>query len=166
MRIFLIGFMGSGKTTLGSRLAKKLEYDFLDTDQYIESQSGLSIPEIFALQGESAFREWETRALSHALERTRVVVSTGGGLPCHSGHMEIMSENGVVVYLKMSVQSLVSRLESAQKKRPLIEGLGGDGLREFVSQRLQTREIYYNQAHCIIKGESAKPASIISLVFG
>lgn len=166
MRIYLVGFMGCGKSSLGKRLARKLEYDFLDLDQEIEKRTGKTIQEIFMHEGEDWFRRKEKELLHETISMQRSVISTGGGTPCHFDNMEFMNEHGVTVYLKMSSVSLTYRLENAKKKRPLVADLKGGDLHRFVKDRLEEREPFYAKAHCIIKGESAKPSQILTLIFG
>ncbi len=166
MRIYLVGFMGSGKSSLGKRLAKKLEYHFLDLDREIEQQTGKTIPEIFEHEGEEWFRRKEQEILHAATGIPRTVIATGGGTPCYFNNMDFMNANGVTVYLKMSPVSLGYRLEHARKKRPLVSDLKGEALCRFVIDKLEERAPYYEKAHCIIKGESAKPAQVEALVFG
>ncbi len=166
MRIYLIGFMGCGKSSLGKRLARKLGYPFIDTDTVIEEEWGKSVPEIFQQEGEAAFREKESEVLRSTAGLNKVVVATGGGTPCFFDNMDFILEQGVSVYLRMSVQSLAHRLENARIRRPLLEDFQGSALMEEIGQRLKEREPWYARAHCIIKGETAKPDHIISLVFG
>ncbi len=166
MRIYLLGFMGCGKSSLGRRLARKLEYPFLDIDNEVERILGQEIPDIFRTKGETAFREAERQVLHSTATVQKAVIATGGGTPCYSDNMDFMLENGATVYLKMSPISLAHRLEHARRKRPLIENLKGDKLLSFIKSKLSEREEYYLRSGCIIKGESAKPDQIISLVFG
>lgn len=166
MRIYLIGFMGCGKSSFGKRLAKKLDYPFVDLDEEIENQSGKSIPELFKLDGEAAFRKLEQDMLLETLIHKKAVIATGGGTPCFEDNMEFMNTEGITVYLRMSPLSITHRLENAKRQRPLVENLKGDKLLEFVKQRLSHREEFYLKSHCIIKGETVKPDQVISLVFG
>ena len=166
MRIYLIGFMGCGKSSFGKRLARKLEYSFLDLDDAVEAESGLTVPELFAREGEAAFRELEKKVLHKTLEISEGVIATGGGTPCFYDNMEFMKAAGKTVYLKMSPLSLAHRLEFARRERPMVSGYKGEELLEIVKTRLKERENYYLQAHCIIKGETVKPDQVISLVFG
>ncbi len=166
MIIFLIGFMGSGKTTLGKRLAKKISWDFMDMDHMIEQQEGMSVAAIFGQKGEEYFRKQESTLLQKLDSSHNMVVATGGGSPCFGNNMEVMNSKGITVYLRMHECSLATRLEKARTVRPLIEGLQPEELRKYIRQKLDEREPFYNQAHCIIKGESVKPDHIISLVFG
>lgn len=166
MRIYLIGFMGSGKTTLGKRLARRLEYAFVDLDQELEQAEGVSVPELFRMHGEAHFRELERDVLHATAKLERVVVATGGGTPCFFDNMDFILQHGVSVYLRMNHVSLAHRLENAFVKRPLVENLKGEDLIEFIENKLKEREPWYMKAHCVIKGETVKPDHVISLVFG
>lgn len=166
MIIYLIGFMGSGKTTLGRRLAKKIEYDFVDMDELIESQQGMSVSAIFQQKGESLFRAYEGQVLRELSQRKNLVVATGGGAPCTEENIALMNHSGVSVYLRMSPQSLASRLENAQSIRPLVQNLRGEELLNYITEKLQQRECFYQQAHCVLKGENARPEHVMALVFG
>ena len=166
MRIYLIGFMGCGKSTFGRRLAKKLEYDFIDMDAVIEKMAGKNIEIIFEEEGEPAFRKLEKEVLLATVKAEKCVIATGGGTPCYDNHMEFINANGVSVYLRMSPLSIAHRLENARKQRPLTKGKTGDVLLDFVKGKLLEREKYYLQSHCIIKGETVKPDQVIALVFG
>ena len=124
MKIFLIGFMGSGKTTLGKKLARVLGYDFVDLDKVIEEESGVSVPDYFSRHGEDAFRQLERDCLRTRLPAGPVVVATGGGAPCYFDNMDWMNEHGVTVYLMLPPGVLASRLNGS-RNRPLISGLSG-----------------------------------------
>lgn len=166
MRIYLIGFMGSGKSSLGRRLAKKLAYPFVDLDQEVENLAGMSIPDIFLRLGERHFRELEQKVLQQTVAHHKAVIATGGGTPCFFDNMEFINAHGVSVYLRMSPASLAFRLEHAQIHRPLVEKRKGEDLLQFIEEKLGEREPWYLQARCIIKGETVKADQVISLVFG
>ena len=166
MRIYLIGFMGCGKSTFGKRLAKKLDCPFVDLDDEIEQRAGKSIDELFKMEGESVFRKMEQEALLDTIIHKKAVIATGGGTPCFEDNMEFMNAEGVTVYLRMSPLSITHRLENAKKIRPLVHGRKGEELNEFIKKTLSARESYYLQSHCIIKGETVKPDQVISLIFG
>lgn len=166
MRIYLIGFMGSGKSSLGRRLAKKLAYPFVDLDQEVENHSGMSIPDIFLRFGEGHFRQLEQQALLQTVSHHKAVIATGGGTPCFFENMQFINEHGVSVYLRMSPASLAFRLEHAQISRPLIKEYTGEALLQYIEEKLKEREQCYMQARCIIKGETVKVDQIVSLVFG
>lgn len=146
MKIFLIGYMGSGKTKTGRILAGKLGYEFLDTDQLIEDQQKMSISAIFNLYGEEKFRILEKEALSSIQGQTDCVISTGGGLPCHFENMKWMNANGLTIYLRISEGMLVQRLSNDNDQRPLLKGLSKIELSHKVHEQLKQRESYYDQA--------------------
>ena len=150
MKVFLIGFMGSGKTTIGKKLANYLKYEFIDLDELIESKAGMSIVNYFELHGEGAFRELERDILQKSEFPENVIIATGGGAPCFGDNMEWMNKNGLVAYLSLSPKALASRLEHSKTDRPLIRHLKGDELIDFISSKLQEREVFYNQAKYVV----------------
>lgn len=144
--------MGSGKSTLGSKLARKIGYDFVDMDHLIEETAGMTIPGIFSEHGEKVFRKWEHDILLELCNREKVVVSTGGGAPCHSDMMQVMNDNGTTIYLNLSPAALKDRLLNSKTERPLIKGKSEQELLEFISELLDKREVYYKQARFIVDG--------------
>lgn len=148
-RIFLIGFMGCGKSTVGRNLARALNWKFIDLDQFIQEQEGLSITEIFNQQGEEVFRLLEKNALEKAATLENVVIATGGGAPCHHNNLERMKESGLTIYLKLEPEGLLERLLPARKSRPLIANKSDDELLLFIREKLAEREPFYNQASVI-----------------
>lgn len=164
MRIYLIGFMGCGKSTLGKPIARAMEYDFVDLDNYIEEQQGMSIPEIFAQKGEKIFRELENHYLCEISERDNIVISTGGGTPCFNGNMEIMNRIGTTIYLCQDVDILVSRLRNARVKRPLIDGKTDSELRTYIVETLGKREEYYRRAAITVANPSRDASRIINFL--
>lgn len=155
-RIFLIGFMGSGKSTLGAQLARRLSYQFIDMDQLIEETAEMSIPEIFNEHGEKVFRKWEHDILQELCHREKLVISTGGGAPCHSGIMDLLNAHGTTVYLKLSPEALLSRLIRSRTERPLIKGKSKPELLDFIKSMLETREEFYSRASHIVDGLNIK----------
>ena len=153
MKIFFVGFMGSGKTTLGRKLASLINFDFIDTDHYIEQQYGLKVSEIFAQKGETAFRKIEHETLIHLLESDQILISTGGGMPCFGDNMDLMLDHGKVVYLKTSPKALALRLLNSRTERPLIKDKTKDELLLYIEDKLNEREPFYNKAHHIIQTE-------------
>ena len=152
-KIFLIGYMGSGKSTVGKKLAAKIGYEFIDLDKFIEAEYQLTIPQIFATKGEKEFRAMEHNTLKKVIEKTDQVIACGGGTPCYYNNMELMNNNGTTVYLKMSAEALVSRLLNAKDKRPLIENKTEAELHTFVNRQLEKREDTYHLAQYIVKGK-------------
>lgn len=146
MTLFLVGFMGSGKTTIGKKLAAKLGYGFIDLDAAIEHAEGMYIRDIIGAKGEPYFREVESKTLKQ-LELTDKVISTGGGTPCFFDNMEWMKANGKVVYVELDEAALFSRLKTTNlEHRPLLKGLNDEGLKEFIHTKLDERKEYYLQA--------------------
>lgn len=146
--------MGSGKTKTGQLLSRKLSYEFIDTDNLIESSEQKSVTEIFKDEGEAAFREIERGILEETSHKTNCVISTGGGLPCFFDNMELMNKSGMTVYLKVPPNMLVSRLLDDKNKRPLLMDLDESQLRTKVQEQLQEREFYYEQAQLIYPAAS------------
>src|SRR5690606_16946831 len=151
--IFLIGYMGSGKTTLGKRLAAKLNRTWVDIDTFIETKLGLTINLIFAQFGEEYFRTVESEILKQH-SSSNIIVSTGGGAPCFFDNMKWMNNIGITVYLQMSTEAILSRIENAKTSRPLLKDLNNSDLKNFVEYQLKERSIYYNQAHIKVDGLS------------
>jgi len=145
--------MGSGKTTIGRRLAQINGFDFVDTDRFIEMQQGMTITEIFEQQGEAAFREMEHNILLDLQKREFAVVATGGGMPCHNDNIEMMLAAGKVVYMKTSPQALARRLLRSYTERPLIKGKTDVELQQFILKQLTEREPVYNRAHFVVQTE-------------
>ncbi|MBI3141435.1 MAG: shikimate kinase [Bacteroidetes bacterium] len=154
--IFLVGFMGSGKTTYGKKLAGKLGIPFTDLDEWIETQSGKPIPSWFDEMGEEAFRKYESDALRQAA-REPGVIATGGGTPCQDGNMDWMLAQGYTVYLKLFEGQLVERLGKAKADRPMLRLAEGEGLRGRVHALLQERSQFYARAHLVLHPEFFTP---------
>lgn len=150
MKVFLIGFMGSGKTTLGKKLANYLKYDFIDLDKLIESKAGMSIVEYFGEHGEAAFRQLEREVLQTTDYPENVIVATGGGTPCYGDNMKWMNSNGEVAYLSLPPKVLAARLELSKVDRPLIRHLKGEELVDFIYLKLKEREVFYSQSRYVI----------------
>ncbi len=165
MRIFLIGFMGCGKTLIGKKLAEKIEYDFYDIDAEIEKIACKSVTKIFQEDGECRFREFEKEVLLSLSAKNKAVIATGGGTPCFEDNMKIIKKTGLSVYIKLSAERLAERLETTKKTRPLIAYKNKDELYSFIAELLKQREPFYLKADLIIKGENANANNIASLVF-
>ncbi|MDD2982258.1 MAG: shikimate kinase [Crocinitomicaceae bacterium] len=158
--IILIGYMGSGKSTLGRKIARKLNYDFLDTDSAIEEKEGLTIAAIFEQFGEVHFRKLETNILLSLKGKEKIVIATGGGMPCFNGNMNLLNELGRTFYLKRSVNELVHRLVNAKRVRPLIAGKSPAELAAFIEQNLEKRNLFYEQAKYILERDQQTPEFI------
>ncbi|WP_316796185.1 shikimate kinase [Pedobacter agri] len=147
--IFLIGYMGCGKSTKAKQLAHRLECPVVDLDTEIVNKSGKTIAEFFDAYGEDGFRNYESEMLKTYNYPATCVVATGGGLPCFFDNMDWMNANGVTVYLQMEPAALVSRLHNRQK-RPLIKDLNDEQLLDFINVKLQEREPFYTKAKIIV----------------
>ena len=162
--IFLIGYMGSGKTTLGKKLSNRLELPFVDTDEEIVKQIGMSITEYFGQHGEDEFRKLEREQL-RKFANNAAVISTGGGAPCFFDNMEWIKANGYAVYLQMSPQELFDRLsQSKLHKRPIRIGKSPEELRVFIEEKLTEREPFYSQAHLTIDQLNTSVETLADLV--
>lgn len=165
MLIFLIGFMGSGKTTLGRPLAARLGYDFIDLDRAIEAGEGRSISEIFATDGEGCFRSLERKYLEEIIAHHKTaVISTGGGTPCFGENMALMNTHGVTVYLKIAPRMLANRLQMAKVRRPLVEGKSADELLQYIERTLEERENYYGQANVVVGNPSRDVSQLVVIL--
>ena len=152
-RVFLIGFMGAGKTSIGKALSAKMKYSFVDLDFFIERRYHKTIRQIFEEKGEDAFREIECKALREVAEFENVIVSTGGGTPCFHQNMMFMKERGTTVYLKASNEELVRRINLNKNTRPLLKDFSNDKLSRFVEQTMARRSSFYEQAQIIFTVE-------------
>lgn len=149
--IFLVGFMGSGKTTWGRKLAQKTGWAFIDLDEHIASSVGQSIPDYFAQHGEAAFRELERSTLRNLTFTNPTVVSTGGGTPCFFDNMAWMNDQGITVYLRLPAKALWSRLiKSNITSRPALHGLSGEELLQYIQAKLTEREPHYHKATHVV----------------
>jgi shikimate kinase len=164
MVVYLIGFMGSGKSTAGKRLANRLSWEFRDLDSEIEDRTGMSVPEIFDIHGEDYFRKEEADALRALDISSDLVVACGGGTPCFHENMDHMNQTGLTIYLKMDPVSLKNRLTNARKKRPLVEGLDEEELEEYLKGLLAEREPYYLLSKVIVDGLSLDTDRLVNII--
>jgi shikimate kinase len=150
--IYIIGFMGSGKSTAGKKLASLLGWSFIDLDKRIEKHTGKTISEIFSQYGEDYFRKVEAEVLKSLKSQTNTVISAGGGTPCHGDNMDYMLETGLTLYLKLTSGQLKSRLSESKGKRPLLKDLDKDRLQGFIDEKLAYREKWYERAEITVEG--------------
>ncbi|MBT6438513.1 MAG: shikimate kinase [Flavobacteriales bacterium] len=153
MRIFLLGFMGSGKSTIGKKLASKMNLKFVDLDGFIEAEMNCSVEDAFALQGEKYFREQEEKALIKMSKQDDFVVALGGGAPCFASNFSLIKSTGISVYLQMEKVDLYNRLAANRGNRPLLYSLNENELEAYISSSLDVREEYYNQADIVISAK-------------
>ncbi|MEE9462652.1 MAG: shikimate kinase [Bacteroidales bacterium] len=164
MIIFLLGFMGSGKSTVGQRLAGRLGYSFIDMDARLEGEHGMTINEIFEKLGEKAFRDLESNLLKEMVSLQDAVISTGGGLPCTGNNMDLINRKGVSIYLRMEPAALLNRLSRGKSRRPLIRHLSRQELETFIQEKLREREPVYLRAHHIISGLNFKMDELMEIL--
>lgn len=165
MRIFILGYMGAGKSTVGKRLARRMNLPFIDLDDAFEARYKYSIPRFFDHFGEERFREFEQECLKEVIQdHTEAVISSGGGTACHPDNLNLMQESGITVYLKMHSASLAHRLKHARRLRPVIRDVKNDDMQAFVENQLAEREPFYRQAHITVKGEDLELGKLENLL--
>lgn len=162
--IFLIGFMGSGKTTLGRKLSSRLGYPFMDLDHILEAKVGMTIANFFSEFGEDAFRKLESEVLKQTDYPGHAVISTGGGLPCFFDNMDWINAHGRSIYIKLSPKTLADRLEKEKEQRPLLREKHGEALIAFIADKLIEREPFYSQAAIITDGLSLTAEKVEQLL--
>lgn len=160
-KIYLLGFMGCGKSTFGKKLAKKLDWTFVDMDDFIESQEGMTIGELFKAKGESYFRLLESQVLKDSASWSNTIISTGGGAPCFHDNISIINKQGISVYINLPAKVLVDRLKGEKTKRPLLASLNDEEMLRFVESKLSERAIYYEQAQVNFEYLKEKEADFI-----
>ena len=152
-KVFLLGFMGCGKSTLGRHLAKALGWEFIDLDDYFEKKFKTTVPLFFKEFGETGFRDGERAALQDLKSINKAVIATGGGAPCYFDNMDFMNEHGVTLYMKVSPEILAQRLTNSKNVRPLVQGKTGAELITYIKEKLKSREPFYNRANIIADAE-------------
>lgn len=163
-KIILIGYMGSGKTTLGKKLALELKVPFIDSDAEIEKIHQKTIPAIFAEEGENSFREKESAFIQSLHEKSAFVLSTGGGMPCFNNNMVALNDLGTTIYLKNTSENLAERLLIARNERPLIQGKSKEELIQFINENIEKREPFYNQATLVLGSEQQGVLNVYKLL--
>ena len=161
VRIFLTGYMGAGKTTLGKAFARQMNIPFVDLDWYIEERFHKTVGELFTERGETGFRELERNMLHEVAEFENVVISTGGGAPCFYDNMDFMNRNGKTVFLNVHPDVLFRRLRVAKQQRPILQGKQDDELKEFIIRALEKRTPFYSQAQYVFNADELEDRSQI-----
>ena len=161
IRIFLTGYMGAGKTTLGKAFARKLNLPFVDLDWYMEERFHKTVGELFVERGEAGFRELEKNMLHEVGAFENVVISTGGGAPCFFDNMDFMNRNGKTVFLNVHPDMLFRRLRVAKQQRPILQGKQDDELKEFIIWALEKRAPFYSQAQYVFNADELEDRSQI-----
>ncbi|MFS8615592.1 MAG: shikimate kinase [Solitalea sp.] len=154
MKLFLIGYMGSGKTTLGDPLAKKLQIPFIDLDTLLEKREGKSIPQLFEEVGEAGFREKERDLLQKGVFPDQFVMATGGGAPCFFDNMDWMNRQGITMYLRARAEEIARRLENERSQRPLLRDIEKQDLVGVIRERIAGREKFYLQAKLVMEHDN------------
>lgn len=151
--IYLTGFMGSGKSTLGKKLAMLLKREFIDLDRYIEEKEQRTVSDIFEQEGEEVFRKKESEYLKSLTDKdTPSVISLGGGTICFNENIIPIKQKGLLIYLELTPAAIFSRVAGNTQQRPLLRNLTGDDLLHSIEEKLNERKTYYEQAHITING--------------
>ena len=150
--VYIVGFMGSGKSTAGRKIASALGWNFIDLDRKIEERAGKTIPLIFAQEGEDHFRIIESEVLKSIDNLSETIISTGGGTPCHGDNMEFMVDTGLTIYLKLTPGQITERLLNSSGERPLLKNVPDDKLIFFIEEKLAFREKWYSKAKITTPG--------------
>ena len=164
MNISLIGYMGSGKTTVGKILAKQLGRTFIDLDHFIENAHDRTIPEIFREKGEIGFRKIEREMLENLLQKENIILSLGGGTPAYYNNMHLINQLSHSVYLQTPLNELTERLCKNKEQRPLLLHLEDDELAEYIAKHLFERRAFYEQAHTHFKTQQMNPQDVALLL--
>jgi len=164
VRYFIIGFKSSGKTTLGKKLANRLNMEFVDLDEVIERREGRIVPDLYTELGDEGFRVKEWEALKETIVKDNLVISMGGGAPCHCDNMNLMERKGEVIYIQLDNDTLVSRLKAAVKDRPIVLNKTDAELRAFVKELRERCEHHYLRAKYIIDGKNLTIDAIMKVL--
>lgn len=164
MRYFIIGYKNSGKTTFGRKLAEMLNMSFVDLDEYIEQLTGESIPDLYTRLGDSGFRKLEMKHLRMIVKTDNEVISTGGGAPCHCDNMSFMERHGQVIYLMVSMDTLIRRLRKASSDRPIVKGKTEEELRSYLADLQDKCGHIYARAHHIVDGDCTNWQAVMSML--
>jgi shikimate kinase len=164
MRIYLIGYSYSGKTTLARDAARLLGWQYFDTDKAIEIKYHTSISTFFSHYGEQAFRIIERQILQSTAQIDNAIISTGGGTPCNDDNIRFILQHGTAVHLQMSVDDIMQRIAHARRSRPLLKDKTPEQVREYITEQLQLRLPYYNQAQLTLPAFNANAQQLVDLL--
>lgn len=165
-KVYIVGYMGAGKTTAARRLAQRLGWGVADTDALFEEKYKISVNDFFNKYDEPLYRKLESEVLKSTESLENVVVSTGGGTACYFDNMEWMNQHGLTVFLRISPQAAVDRVIHSRHKRPLVEGKTEEELTEFVQRHYTSRLPYYEQAQITVKAEDLDLENLIEMING
>ena len=164
MLIYLVGYMGSGKTTVGKKLAKKLGFRFIDLDDMIERKYRIEVSGFFQKYDENSFRKIEHDTLAQTFQFSDTIIATGGGVPCFFDNMESINKIGNSIYIEMSSLSLFHRLNNSKRPRPLVQDKSHEELKQFIKGHLKERLPYYSKAHITINGENLDMDNLVEKI--
>lgn len=164
MYIFFVGYMGAGKSSLAKKVAKKLNWPFIDMDHALEIQFACSISEFFQEKGEAAFRLAERDYLLQLPTGENKIIATGGGVPCFQDNMKHMNSLGLTIYLQRPVAELENRIANSGKKRPLVDHLSQEERLQFIENHLKERESFYLQSQWILNREEQTANQIVEKI--
>ncbi|MBE0646163.1 MAG: shikimate kinase [Bacteroidales bacterium] len=164
MRVYLIGFMASGKSWLGKELAEASGLDFIDIDDLFEERYRITILDFFNKYGEDLFRTFERELLKETMVLDNVIVATGGGVPCYLDNMDMILQAGISIYLRVSVPDLMTRIKGIKKKRPLLKNVETTQLEQYVREMLVNREPYYLKADFVFDGPEYPVEEILRIM--
>lgn len=164
MRVYLVGYMGSGKSTMGRKLASMLDLTLIDLDHYLENKYFKTIPQIFEEEGEDNFRKKEQTVLHEVSTFDNVIVATGGGAPCFFDNIDVMNRTGFCIFLDVETDELVERLTHAKTERPIIKGKTKEELAGFIDGMMKKRRPFYEKAKYILKNKDITPEQIIQII--
>lgn len=159
--IYLVGFMGSGKSYWGKRIAEALKMDFIDLDDYLEEKAGQTISNIFEKEGEGYFRNLEKVCLEEVSLLENTIISLGGGTPCFFDNMETINETGISIFLKTSVETIIERLKNETNHRPLLKEKSQEELKSFIQDKLKIRSHFYEKSQFIVNTESENVLNLV-----
>lgn len=161
--IYIVGYMGSGKSTLGNYLSKQIDLKFIDLDELITFYANKSINSVFKENGETYFRELERKALKASFKISNIVVATGGGTPTYKNNMDLMNGQGITIYLKASEAVLFNRLKKGKQHRPIIANLTDDALQQFIKEHLSQRKKHYQKANLHLNAADVLPLLLVKI---
>lgn len=163
-KFFLIGFMGSGKSTFGKKLAKTMQLPFIDLDKEIEKKAKCSVSDIFKYLGEDTFRKMESETLKSFENEQGFVMATGGGTPCYFDNLHYIHTQGISIYIELDTKSIYNRLSNAKNIRPTIKGKKEEELLAFIEQTFDKRKHIYEQANFKVNGMNVDAKKVLELL--
>jgi len=164
MLIFIIGYMGAGKTILGKKLAERLNYHFYDMDDMFEISSGYSIGDYFEKFGEASFRKTERQILLNHLEDRQTIIATGGGTACYADNMALMNQKGITIYIDTGIETIMKRLAGKIRNRPMLKNIPNEQLPSFIREHMKIRNEYYSKALIKVDGEQVDMYGLVDAV--